>query len=183
MKSETHYWHLGWTKDIRGEEKSARPYITSSTANGDKLETTKPGVNVTKFSSNLPSYSIPTPDLWISCSLFRMENGDWANFPQAFLTINQQRDAHLHTLSWWLSAIFQNSVVRPGCSHLSQPLEMHEGKRACPTRLVRMLPNLLGCLLMKFTSQVFKAPKTSPAKPARVKNTKKMTYIHNLAKT
>lgn len=61
--------------------------------------------------SNLPSYSIPTPDLWISCSLFRMENGDWANFPQAFLTINQQRDAHLHTLSWWLSAIFQNSVV------------------------------------------------------------------------
>lgn len=35
---------------------------------------------------------------------------------------------------------------------------------------------------MNFTSQVFKAPKTSPAKPARVKNTKKITSIHNLAK-
>lgn len=57
------------------------------------------------------SYSISTTDLWISCSLFRIENGDWANFPQVFLTINQQREAHLHTLSWWLSAIFQNSVV------------------------------------------------------------------------
>lgn len=35
---------------------------------------------------------------------------------------------------------------------------------------------------MKFTSQVFKAPKTSPDKPTRVKDAKKMTYFHNLAK-
>lgn len=80
-------------------------------------------------------------DLWICCSLFQIEDGDWAKLPQVILTINQQREAHLHTLSWWLSAICQNSVVISGVSQGGAGLDAPAcHQRACP-RLVRTLPN------------------------------------------
>lgn len=155
MKSKAHYWHLGWTKDIRWEEKSARLEITCSRANRDKLGTlwrrfNKTGHQCHKVLLKSSSSSITMTDFCICCSLVQIENGDCANLPQVILTINHKKEAHLHTLSWWLSAICQNSVVISGVSQTGAVLDAFAchnlfrragGKWACPARLVRTLQN------------------------------------------